>query len=179
LAAFCKRRERAEDCLGGRPRSKPHHRQGMKLPFDQNLSLKLPLLMGDLPDQLSLHDIILSLEHCRRARRRLVDGNDVLNRAAGSVLGSCFGNGLRSVDRRHPGRHRKQLLLPVICEPLPPRVCLGPRAGYRPLDAKNCYAREPRNDLFEQFPAHLRDIKKYSRHRARSEESGLWITIAL
>src|SRR6516162_2362803 len=36
-------------------------------------------------------------------------------------------------------------------------------------DAKNCYPREPRNDLFEQahlFPAQLRDIKKHSRHIA-------------
>src|SRR5215469_8300115 len=36
-------------------------------------------------------------------------------------------------------------------------------------DAKNCYTREPRNDLFEQphlFPAQLRDIEKHSRHIA-------------
>jgi hypothetical protein len=41
-------------------------------------------------------------------------------------------------------------------------------------DAKNCYTREMRNDLFEQphvFPAQLRDIKKtflsYCRRGAR------------
>src|SRR5215467_10517960 len=36
-------------------------------------------------------------------------------------------------------------------------------------DAKDCYTREPRNDLFEQahlFPAQLREIKKHSRHIA-------------
>jgi hypothetical protein len=36
-------------------------------------------------------------------------------------------------------------------------------------DAKDCYAREPGNDLFEQpylFPAQLREIKKHSRHIA-------------
>jgi hypothetical protein len=40
----CKRRERAEHCLAERSRTKPHRRQGMKLPFDHNLSLKLPPL---------------------------------------------------------------------------------------------------------------------------------------
>jgi hypothetical protein len=36
-------------------------------------------------------------------------------------------------------------------------------------DAKDCYTREPRNDLFEQpplFPNQLWDIKKHSRHIA-------------
>src|SRR6516164_9690127 len=36
-------------------------------------------------------------------------------------------------------------------------------------DAKDCYAREPGNDLFEQphlFSAQLREIKKHSRHIA-------------
>src|SRR6516162_6220473 len=47
-------------------------------------------------------------------------------------------------------------------------------------DAKNCYTREPRNDLFEQphlFPAQLRDVKKHSRHIAARARKTLDISL--
>ena len=74
MAAFCKPKERAEDCLGRWPRTKPHHRQGMKLSFDQNLSPSCRI--GDFLDQgeLSLYDIVPSLGDFKRARRGLVGG---------------------------------------------------------------------------------------------------------
>jgi len=46
-------------------------------------------------------------------------------------------------------------------------------------DAKDCYAREPGNDLFEQpnlFPVQLREIKKHSRHIAARVRKALDIS---
>jgi hypothetical protein len=54
-------------------------------------------------------------------------------------------------------------------ERLDRRLCCGELRRVETRDAKNCYAREARNNLFEQphlFPAQLRDVKKHFRHIA-------------